>query len=74
MNMLTVKEASRRLRVSTATVYQLCANGSLPHVRIGIRRGTIRITEHDLDDFVKGCSSRSLYPRIERLKHIRLGR
>jgi len=32
--MLTVREAARRLGVSTATVYKLCATGELAHVRV----------------------------------------
>jgi excisionase family DNA binding protein len=31
---LTVREVARRLRVSTATVYKLCARGGLAHVRV----------------------------------------
>ena len=32
--LLTVREAERLLRVSTATVYKLCARGDLAHVRV----------------------------------------
>jgi excisionase family DNA binding protein len=32
--MLTVREVARLLRVSTATVYKLCARGELAHVRV----------------------------------------
>lgn len=32
--LLTVREAARRLGVSTATVYKLCATGLLEHVRL----------------------------------------
>ncbi|MCM2334316.1 MAG: helix-turn-helix domain-containing protein [Anaeromyxobacteraceae bacterium] len=32
--MLTVREAARLLRVSTATVYNLCTRGKLGHVRV----------------------------------------
>jgi excisionase family DNA binding protein len=32
--LLTVREAARLLRVSTATVYKLCALGELAHVRV----------------------------------------
>ncbi len=32
--MLTVREAARLLAVSTATIYKLCANGELAHVRV----------------------------------------
>ncbi len=31
---LTVREAARVLKVSTATVYKLCARGELVHVRV----------------------------------------
>jgi len=31
---LTVREAARVLKVSTATVYKLCARGELAHVRV----------------------------------------
>jgi excisionase family DNA binding protein len=31
---LTVREAARVLKVSTATVYKLCARGELAHVRL----------------------------------------
>jgi excisionase family DNA binding protein len=32
--LLTVRETARLLRVSTATVYKLCARGELVHVRV----------------------------------------
>ena len=32
--LLTVREAAKVLRVSTATVYKLCARGELGHVRV----------------------------------------
>ena len=32
--LLTVRDVARRLGVSTATVYKLCASGQLPHVRV----------------------------------------
>jgi len=43
--LLTVKEAAERLRVSTATVYGLCKDGKLAHVRVG---NSIRIPEAEL--------------------------
>jgi excisionase family DNA binding protein len=39
---LTVEEAARRFRVSSPTIYRRCADGTLPHVRIGTA-GPIRI-------------------------------
>lgn len=32
--LLTANEAARVLHVSTATVYRLCTQGELPHVRV----------------------------------------
>ena len=42
---MTVAEAARRLRVSTATVYKLVASGAIPHVRVG---SAIRISAKSL--------------------------
>jgi excisionase family DNA binding protein len=39
---LTVEEAARRFRVSLPAIYRRCADGTLPHVRIGTA-GPIRI-------------------------------
>jgi excisionase family DNA binding protein len=39
---LTVEEAARHFRVSLPTIYRRCADGTLPHVRIGTA-GPIRI-------------------------------
>jgi excisionase family DNA binding protein len=39
---LTVEEAAKHFRVSLPTIYRRCADGTLPHVRIG-SAGPIRI-------------------------------
>ena len=49
--LLTVREASERLAVSTATVYTLCERGELPHVRVS---NAIRITPADLVAILAG--------------------
>jgi excisionase family DNA binding protein len=48
---LTVAEAARRAGVSESLVYAWCADGTLPHTRVGRKgkRGHIRITVEDLD-------------------------
>ncbi len=73
MELLTVREAARRLEVSTATVYSLCAERKLTHLRVGTGRGTIRILVEDLVAFVE---SRKVQPRISTnatiLQHIKL--
>lgn len=40
---LNVREYAEAYGVSVATVYAMCAQGKLRHVRLGTRRGTIRI-------------------------------
>ncbi len=47
---MTVKEVATILRVCRDTVYRLCANGQLPHVRI---LNAIRIAPADLDGFLR---------------------
>jgi len=52
--MMTVKAATERMGISDSLVYELCACGSLRHVRIGRpgSRGCIRITDADIDAFL----------------------
>jgi len=47
--LLSVREAAERLGLCTATVYGLCAEGALPHIRI---LNAIRIAPDDLVAFV----------------------
>ena len=47
--LLTVREVAEQLEVCSATVYRLCANGELPHVRI---IDSIRIRPTDLAAFI----------------------
>lgn len=59
MDYLTVKEAAERLKVAPATIYMLCAQGRLAHVRVGTGgRGTIRIREQDLTDYLEEATVR----------------
>ena len=52
--LLTVKEAARRLKVSTATVYSLCESGRLAYLRISTH--AIRIADGDLGRFLRNCA------------------
>jgi len=47
--LLSVKEAAEELGLCTATLYGLCAEGALPHIRI---LNTIRIAPRDLQAFI----------------------
>jgi len=48
--LLSVREAAEQLGLCTATVYGLCAEGALPHIRI---LNAIRIAPADLVAFVE---------------------
>lgn len=50
LQLLTVREVARRLRVSTATVYGLCGRGELPHSRVS---NAIRFRSEDLEGFIR---------------------
>jgi len=49
--LLTVREVAAYLRVSTATVYELCARGKLRHVRV---LNAIRVASCDVYAFLHG--------------------
>jgi excisionase family DNA binding protein len=75
--MLTVSDVATRLHVSKSIIYQLIESGMLPCHRIGIGRGTIRVSESDLDAYLDSCREgppepRDRRPRRARLKHIKL--
>jgi excisionase family DNA binding protein len=40
---LTVPEAAAILRVSVPTIYRRCADGRMPHIRVGGGDGPIRV-------------------------------
>jgi excisionase family DNA binding protein len=70
--LLRVKEAAELLKVSLATIYLLCGQGKLSHIRVGVRgRGTIRIKAEDLAAFIAANQSpaHSLPSAVE-LEHI----
>ena len=50
---LTVRQAAERSSISAPTIYALCADGKIPHSRIGTGRGTIRIMPSDLSEFLR---------------------
>ena len=76
--MLRVKAAAERMGISESLVYELCACGALPHVRIGRpgSRGCIRLTEGDIQEYlasqkVGGKAATRPPPKQKRLfKHV----
>jgi excisionase family DNA binding protein len=71
---LNVKEAAERLEVSSATIYSLVAAGRLRCMRVGMRRGTIRILEEHIAEYRQSAESMAQRPppppRQVRLKHL----
>ncbi|WP_225409264.1 helix-turn-helix domain-containing protein [Stigmatella hybrida] len=52
--LLTVREVAARLGVCRATVYRLCSQGALPHIRLS---NAVRVDPHALERFIQGTSS-----------------
>lgn len=75
---MKVSEVAKRLEVSPALVYSLCAVGKLKCHRIGLGRGCIRVSEEQLLAFLAGAEPITklvvLPPPVRRikLKHLKL--
>ena len=63
MSLLTVQEVAARLRCSLSSVYEMCAAGKLRCLRVGPRRGSIRIRPEDLDVYLAAAESDALGPQ-----------
>jgi excisionase family DNA binding protein len=59
-DVLTVKEASRLLRICPSLLYTLCAQRKIEHFRCGLGRGTIRITKQALRDYLDRSKSAAI--------------
>ena len=79
--LLTVASVAKRLSVSSSLIYQLIESGKLGHHRIGTGRGTIRVSEADLESYLSECHANAdetvnveskTRPRKSRLKHIQI--
>jgi excisionase family DNA binding protein len=51
---LTVREVAAKVRVSAATIYALCAQGKLPHMRVS---NSLRLALDDIEAFLR-CTNR----------------
>lgn len=78
--MFTVNQVAERLQISRQSVYVLIQRGQLAAHRFGAGRGTIRVSEADLDSFIYACRAEpsTPLPKVQpmrpptKLKHIRL--
>lgn len=75
--MHTVEDVAKLLNVAKSTVYSLVESGKLRCYRIGRGRGTVRISEEHLRQYLADCESSEAEeprkaPRRTPLKHLRL--
>ncbi len=77
--LLSVQQVADRLQVSPSCVYQLIDSGKLSHHRIGVARGTIRVSEDDLTTYLEDSRTESANeklpeprPKRAKLKHLKI--
>lgn len=70
---MTVRDAAKLLEVSEKTVYDLCRDGLIEHLRIGIGRGVIRIEPEAVARFRESARVKARGPaaRGHDLKHLK---
>ncbi len=61
---MTAKEFAKRAEISLSLPYLLIAEGRVPHRRIGQggKRGVIRISEEDYEEFMVNCKDLACPP------------
>lgn len=69
--MLTVKQVADRLNVSQSIIYALVDKGKIVCHRIGVGRGSIRISEEDLACYLRSCRNTESSSR-PKLRHLNL--
>jgi excisionase family DNA binding protein len=71
---MTVREAAAKIGVSASLVYELCREGVLRLTRHGRpgKRGTIRISEEAVAEYVAGCQQQGRPHAALPLRHITL--
>jgi len=73
--LLTIREAAALLRLSESTIRNAIRLGQLRAFRFGVRGGSIRISQADLDDYIAGAATAPLIARTPvpaggRFKHL----
>ena len=54
--LLTVAEVAERLKLSVSLIYAMVNAGTLPSLRVGNGRGSIRFREGDVQEYLDGCA------------------
>ena len=70
---MTVSECSKRIGISPSLVYELCRLNLLRHSRHGRpgKRGTIRISEEAVAEYLAACERKQAVPDDGPLRHLR---
>lgn len=55
--LISIREAAQRIGLAECSVRQLCQAGKLRHLRVGERRGRIRIEEADLESYLQAMTN-----------------
>ncbi len=71
MKLYTVAEVAEMFKVSLRTVYNWVDFGYLEAIKVGKGRGTIRITEKALNNFLEVNKTVDFIIEFKRRKHIR---
>ena len=56
--MFRVKAVAERFDVSVSTIYRAIESGQLVALKLGVGKGSLRITEHALAAFEESCALR----------------
>ena len=56
VRLLTVSQVAERLQLSVALIYSMVSEGTLPALRIGNGRGSIRFREQDVGEYLDDCA------------------
>lgn len=68
--MLSVKAVARLLSVSPKTIYKIISKGTLKAHRVGVGRGTIRVSEDQLSEYLRECEKTTKPHQAIQLRHL----
>ena len=84
VRLLTVPQVAERLQLSVALIYSMVSDGTLPALRVGNGRGSIRFREHDVQEYLDDCAvigKKAKHPRMRAaakpkhdFKHLKVGK
>lgn len=70
MKFYTVETAAEELGISLSLMYALVAAKKIRHERHGLRRGTIRIREDDLEAYRRSVTEEAVTADPRRFRHL----